>query len=145
MKTMNKSKNFALTVMGVVLLAIGLYFAKTVSDPQGFMKALPYVLIGFGCGAFGQGMGNIITRKAVKNDPEIEKQTEIDRKDERNIAIANRSKAKAYDIMIYVYGALMLAFLLMGTNAAVILLLVFAQLFVSGCSIYYRCKYDKEM
>ena len=142
---MKKSKNFALTVMGLVLLAIGLTLAKTVSDPQGIMKALPYVLIGVGCGAFGQGMGNIIARKAVKNAPEIEKQMEIARKDERNVAIANRSKAKAYDIMIYVYSALMLAFTLMGTDMVVILLLVFAYLFIAGCSIYYRSKYDKEM
>ncbi|MEA4932732.1 MAG: hypothetical protein VB071_03970 [Lawsonibacter sp.] len=142
---MKKSKDFALTVIGLVLLAIGLYLAKTVSNPQGIMKALPYVLIGVGCGAFGQGMGNIIARKAVKNAPEIEKQMEIARKDERNVAIANRSKANAYDIMVYVYSALMLAFALMGTDMAVILLLVFAYLFIVGCSIYYRCKYNKEM
>ena len=100
---------------------------------------------GVGCDAFGQGMGNILARKAVKNFPEIEKQMEIDRKDERNLVIANRSKAKAYDIMIYVYSALMLAFALMGTDMAVILLLVFAYLFVVGCGVYYGCKYDKEM
>jgi 4-hydroxybenzoate polyprenyltransferase len=70
---------------------------------------------------------------------------EIERKDERNIAISNRSKAKAYDLMIFVFGALMLSFALMGVDLVLILLLVFAYLFVVGYGIFYRIKYDKEM
>ncbi|HYF75143.1 MAG TPA: hypothetical protein VD757_01040, partial [Candidatus Nitrosocosmicus sp.] len=75
----------------------------------------------------------------------IEKQLEIDRHDERNIAIGNRAKAKAYDMMIYVFGALLLAFALMDVDMTALLLLVFAYLFVVGYGIYYRIKYDKEM
>ena len=142
---MKKSMNYSLTVMGLVMLAIGLHFAMAAGAPQGVMKTLPYVLIGLGCGVFGHGMGNIIAHKAVKNAPEIERQIEIDRKDERNMAIACRSKAKAYDVMIYAYSALLLAFVLMGTDTAVVLLLVCAYLFVAGCGIYYRFKYEKEM
>lgn len=33
---------------------------------------------------------------------------DIVRKDERNIAISNRAKAKAYDLMTYTFGALLL-------------------------------------
>ena len=46
---------------------------------------------------------------------------------------------------LYIFGALMLAFVLMQIELAAILLLVAAYLFIVGCSIYYRSKYEKEM
>lgn len=137
--------SYIITALGLLLLGIGLYLIKTVADPQGVMEALPYVLVGIGCGSFGQGMGNLISGKVLKGHPDIEKQMEIERKDERNIAIGNKAKAKAYDLMIYVFGALLLSFALMGVGMAPILLLDFAYLFVIGYGVYYRVKYDKEM
>ena len=61
------------------------------------------------------------------------------------IAIGNRAKAKAYDMMIFVFGSLLLAFALMGIDVIAVLLTTFAYLFVVGYGIYYRCKFDKEM
>ena len=109
------------------------------------MLALPYVCMGVGCGVFGSGMGNIISARAMTNHPELQKQLEISQKDERNIAIARRAKAKAYDMMIYVFAALMLTFALMNISLTATLLLVFAYLLVAFCGVYYRCKYEKEM
>lgn len=137
--------SYILTALGLILLGTGLYLIKTVSDPQGIMVALPYVLAGIGCGIFGQGMGDLVSRKALKGYPDIEKRIEIERKDERNITISNRAKAKAYDMMVYVFGALMLSFALMNVGMVPILLLVFAYLFVIGYGVFCRCKYDKEM
>ncbi|MFK7697603.1 hypothetical protein ACI5FR_32875, partial [Paenibacillus sp. HJGM_3] len=59
--------------------------------------------------------------------------------------IANRGKAKAYDMMVFVFGALILALALMGVDLTVVLLLVFAYLFTIGYGTYYRFKYYKEM
>lgn len=137
--------NYSLTVVGLLLLGAGLYLARTVIEPQGVMRALPYVFIGVGCGIFGQGMGEIISRRAIKNNPDIQKRMDIEKNDERNMAIANRAKAKAYDMMIFVFGALMIAYALMGIDLVQVLLLVFAYLFVIGYGIYYRFKFDKEM
>ncbi|MDD4493571.1 MAG: hypothetical protein PHV32_04365 [Eubacteriales bacterium] len=143
---MKKSKmDFAIVVVGIILLGVGLYLVKSIIDPQGFMKAFPYVCVGLGCGLFGHGMGNIISHKAIQTDPNIEKQLEIDKKDERNIAISSKAKSKAFDLMTFVFGALMIAFALMEIDLVAVPLLVFAYLFVQGCAIYYRCKYDKEM
>ncbi len=47
--------------------------------------------------------------------------------------------------MIYVFGALLLSFALMGVGLAPILLLDVAYLFVIGYGVFYRFKYDKEM
>ena len=90
-------------------------------------------------------MGNLISDKAIQNYPDIKRQIEIEEKDERNIAISSRAKAKAYDIMTFVFGALMVSFALMGVDMIPILLFVFTYLFIQGYAIYYHCKYEKEM
>ncbi|WP_324823045.1 DUF6442 family protein [Sinanaerobacter sp. ZZT-01] len=139
------ASTYLLTISGLLLLGIGLYLIKTLVDPQGILRALPYVCVGLGCGIFGHGMGELISLKAMKGHPDLEKQLKIDKNDERNIAIANRAKAKAYDMMLFVFGALMLSFALMEVDLTLILLLVFSYLFIAGYGIYYRIKYDKEM
>ena len=140
-----KITEYSVTIIGLLLLAAGLCLLKMNGTPQGIMFALPYVCIGIGCGLFGQGMGNIISELAVRSNPEIQKKLEIEKNDERNIAIANRAKGKAYDMMTFVYGALMVSFALMGIDMIAVLLLVFAYLLVHGFALYYRFKFDKEM
>ena len=135
----------ALGILGLVLLAAGLYLAKTIAVPQGIMRALPYVFIGIGCGLFGQGMGGVIERRVLRKNPEILKQKEIEVNDERNREISSRAKAKAYDTMVFVFGALMITFALMGVDMVAVLLLVFAHLFVVGSHIYYHVKFEKEL
>jgi len=132
-------------VFGLLLLGTGLYLIKIIIEPQGIMRALPYVCVGLGCGVLGNGMGEVITRRAIKNHPDVEKQMKIDKQDERNVAIGNRAKAKAYDMMIFVFGALILTFTLMGVDRVTVILLVFAYLLVVVYGVYYRCKFDKEM
>ena len=134
-----------LGILGLALLAAGLYLAKTTDAATGIMRALPYVCIGIGCGLFGQGMGGVIERSVLKNHPELIKQKQIEVNDERNQEISNRAKAKAYDMMVFVFGALMVALALMGVDLIVVLLLVFAYLFVVGSGVYYRVKFEKEL
>ncbi|MFD1738631.1 hypothetical protein ACFSCX_19100 [Bacillus salitolerans] len=136
---------FILTVVGVGLLVGGLYFIKTIEDPQGMLGALPYICFGVGCAIFGHGMGEILLQRAMKSAPAAAKQLEIDKKDERNLAISNQAKAKAYDLMIFVFGALLSAFALMGIDLMVLLLLFFAYLLILVYCTYYRFKFNKEM
>lgn len=140
-----KVMDYVFVITGLLLLGLGFVLLKALSDPQGFMSALPFVCIGVGSGVFGHGMGNVISFQTLKNSPDIQKQIEIDQRDERNIAISNRSKAKSYDLMIFVFGALMLSFALMGVDITAVLLLVFSYLLVIGYGIYYRLKYEREM
>lgn len=142
---MKKAKHYIVTVIGVIILALGLYLVKTIESPQKFLLALPYVCIGVGCGMLGHGISSLISGRILQKHPEIQKQNEINEKDERNIIVASRAKAKAYDLMTYVFGALMVSFALMGVDVVPILLLVFAYLLVHGYAVYYRCKYEKEM
>lgn len=140
-----KVKDCSMIVLGIVLLAAGLVLVKIVTEPQGAMLALPYICIGIGCGLFGGGMGNIFGRKALASNPEAKREMEIAEKDERNVLIAAYAKAKAYDMMVFVFGALMVSFALMGVDVIAILLLVAVYLFVVGYGIFYRIKYEKEM
>ena len=132
-------------ILGVLLLAIGVYLIRISGDPQGVMRALPYVCIGIGCGLFGHGMGNVISEQAIHSDPALKKKLDIEKNDERNIAIANKAKGKAFDMMTFVFGALMVSFALMGVDMVAVLLLVFAYLSVHSFALYYRFKFDKEM
>lgn len=68
--------------IGAALLAAGLVLLKLDSHPQGVMLALPYVCIGLGCGAFGCGLGDLIQGRAVRKHPQLQKQMEIEQKDE---------------------------------------------------------------
>ena len=81
-----------------------MYLIKTSNDPQGVMRTLPYVCIGVGCGLFGHGMGNVISERAINSAPELKKKLDIEKNDERNVAIANKAKGKAFDGIICPYG-----------------------------------------
>jgi hypothetical protein len=122
----------------------GLVLLKAIAEPQGVLQVLPYLCIGIGCGVFGHGAGEIAANRAYAKNPQLRKQMEIEKQDERNIAIANQAKAKAYDSMLYVLGAVMIAFALMNVQTTTILLLVGAYLLVVGVFIFYLNKYQKE-
>ena len=61
--------NYIYVFIGLVLLGVGLYLTKSVANPQGVMRALPYVMIGLGCGIFGQGMGDLIQNARSRTAP----------------------------------------------------------------------------
>lgn len=142
------SKNvfdYLITGVGILILGTGLLLTKTLSNSQGIMVYMPYVFIGIGCIGFGYGMGNMVSKRVLKNNPEIENQIEIDKHDERNVAISNHAKAKSFDFMVYVFGALILSFAIMGIDWILLLLLVFAYLLTIGNYIYYMYKYNREI
>ncbi len=142
---MKKFQNYVMIVVGLVLLVGGLVLLKVVDEPQGLMLTLPYICVGLGCGMFGGGMGNLIGSRVLESNPKAKKLKEIEEKDERNRMIASQAKARAYDMMVFVFGALMFSFALMNIELRAILLLVVAYLFVIGVGVYYRYKLDAEM
>lgn len=145
MKKNESGKHIILTAIGFIIFAVGLVLVKSTPDAEGVLLTLPYLCVGIGTGIFGQNLGAIISGLALKNDPESAKRIEIETNDERNTAIRNKAKAKAYDLMIMVFGALMLAFGLMSADMSVILTFAAAYLFIVFSSIYFLGKYQKEM
>lgn len=142
---MNKTKELLIALAGIALIGAGLYLMKAVDHPESLMKTLPYICIGIGCGMFGHGLGDYVSKKNVENNPELAKQVEIETKDERNVMIGNMAKAKGYDMMIYVFSALLLTFALMEVSFTVLIPMVIAYLFVVGYSLYHRLKIEKTL
>lgn len=142
---MKKNLSLIISFIGIVSISAGILMLGTLENPSKFIITLSYIFIGVGCGVFGHGMGNFVVAKAIQHNPEAEQQINIIRNDERNIAIANRAKAKAYDLMTYSFGALLLIFALMGIDLIPLLLIASAYLFIQAYAVYYRIKFDKEM
>lgn len=140
---MKTTKNIAAVSIGILLVGVGLFFLK--ADPQSVNQVLPYICIGVGCGVFGHGAGELMAKCALRKDPQVLRRIEVEKNDERNLAISARAKGKAFDLMTFVFSALMLVFALMEVELKALLLLVFAYLFVQGTSVYYLVRYQKEM
>ena len=141
---MKKYINTVLLTAGFLMAGGGLYIVKSGME-SGIFKTLPYILIGLGCGLFGQSLSTIISGNMLKKDPKLMKKMDIEKNDERNISISNAAKGKAYDIMTFVYGALMLIFALMNIELSATLMLTGAYLFVQGTAVFWRIKLDKIM
>lgn len=143
---MRRSVRNALAIVGGLgAVVIGFVLLRTMPDASGLMDVLPFVFIGVGCGAFGYGAGDAISAHVLKKDPELARELEIEQKDERRVMIAERSKARAFDVMTYALGALMLCFALMKVELSVVLLLVGTYLAVEGYAVYQMVKLDQEM
>ena len=150
---------------GLLLLAAGLLALKWAPARQGALvysgQILPLVGVGprppggAGCAALClhrpwlRGVWERLKRphqpKVLRASPRLQKQIAIDQDDERNIALSNRAKAKAFDAMLYLFGACLIAFSLMGDPLFATLALVAAYLLTVGLLIFYLNKYHKEM
>ncbi len=129
-----------LAVAGIALMIAGVVWLRA-----GVENVVPYLCIGVGAGIFGHGTGAWLQYRALKDAPEARRRIEIETNDERNVAMNNRAKAKAYDAMIYIFSALMLVFALMEIDFVAVLLLVAGYLAVCGIYVYYHVRYDREM
>ena len=133
-------------VTGALLpLVAALMLNLAPAQEQPLLRVLPFLCLGVGAGLLGQGVGQLLQRKALQGNPELARQQQIEVEDERNIQLAQRAKAKAFDLMIFVFGALLLAFALMQVDLTAILLLVGAYLLVQGYAVYCRVRLEKEM
>ena len=137
-------KNILKILFGLLIALAGFFSIRLLDTPENLMRALPYLLIGAGCGLLGHGAGELGRAYALGKDPALQKQLDIEAKDERNVQLANAAKAKAFDLMNYIYAALMLAFALTGESLWVVLPLVAAYLFIEGYAIYQRMKLERE-
>lgn len=138
-------KNILLSFLGVVLVALGLYIYQKNVGMDKTVVVIPYIFIAIGCGILGHFTGNLIQYYSTKNNEELKRQIEIEKNDERNILIAEKSKAKAYDLMIYLFAAMLIIFSLMGADKLQILVLVAIYLSLQIYALYWRSKFESRM
>lgn len=146
---MKKNKNvieeWLLTFVGIGLVVVGFLLHKYSLSTDKMMVIIPYIFIGVGSGIFGHFMDNLIKYFSTKNHKELERQIQIDKNDERNILIAEKSKAKAYDLMIYLFASLLIIFSLMGVDKLAIIMIVAIYLSIQIYALYWRSKFESKM
>lgn len=138
-------KNILLSFLGVVLVAVGLYIYQKTVGMDKTVVVIPYIFIAIGCGILGHFTGNLIQYYSTKNNEELKRQIEIEKNDERNVLIAEKSKAKAYDLMIYLFAAMLIIFSLMGADKLQILVLVAIYLSLQIYALYWKSKFESRM
>ena len=138
-------KNILLSFLGVVLVALGLYIYQKTVGMDKTVVVIPYIFIAIGCGILGHFTGNLIQYYSTKNNEEFKGQIEIEKNDERNVLIAEKSKAKAYDLMIYLFAAMLIIFSLMGADKLQILVLVAIYLSLQIYALYWKSKFESRM
>lgn len=94
---MKNKKNLFCVLGGLILWLSGFWLVRRSGISWETLRVLPYLMIGIGCGLFGYGVGEMVNRRVLDSNPTLAKEQEIAKKDERNVALANRAKAKAYD------------------------------------------------
>ena len=108
-------------------------------------RVVPFLALGVGCGVFGAGAGELLAGAAMKKHPELQKQNEIEQKDERNVALRHAAKAKGYDMMTYAFGAMLLFSALMEADLLLTLVMVAVYLLVQFYTLWQRFRLEKEM
>ncbi len=131
----------------IALIAIGLGLAGTVYLflDKGISSRGTGTLIGIASGLTGMSVSQLLTLRMEDTDPSLRKRNEIERKDERNLAIRRRAKALSGDVLLWaVIGMSWLSF---GLGAPSWILLLAAAVFVvkSLLELCLMVRYQREM
>ena len=135
-------KNSCLLVVSLLMFGAGFLLTK---NEWATSIMIPYLLLGFGVGLFGNSISGLLVARNLKSDPELAKKDRINSQDERNQFISAKSKEKAFDLTTYLLGALMLAYALMKQHLAVELSLVAVYLLIHFYASYWRFRLEKEI
>ena len=129
-------------LMLVIVSAISFYFF---SSERFAYTVVSYAIFGGGFGLLGDGIGRLNAARLEKKDPERMKIINIEKNDERNIAIDEKARAKAYTLSIYLFSAALVILAIMRVELKALLIVLCADLIVMIYSLYIRLKLYKEM
>ena len=135
---MQKKSTFYITALSIsIIMIIGSLFVE--------INSFSGLLLGTGAGVFGANIAKLYFINLEKKNPDIIKENEIELKDERNILIRQRAKAKSADIIQWLI--MLIAYLTIFVNAPLWITLLTVGIFVlyNIIQIYYINKFNKEM
>lgn len=139
MKINYVARNAIAIVLGLLLIVVGIF----VIDQN--TKSISGVCIGIGAGLASMCIAKLIIYLYYEKHPAIKKQSNIDSKDERTMAITNKAKAKAFDILTAMLMIIPFLFILINLSLWMILATIGLYLFGFFVQIFYTMKYSKEM
>ena len=135
---MQKKSMFYITAIIIsVIMIIGSQFVELNSHSG--------ILLGTGAGVLGANIAKLYFINLEKKNPDIIKENEIELKDERNVLILQKAKAKSADITQWLI--MLIAYLEILVNAPLWITLVTIGIFIlyNIIQIYYVNKFNKEM
>lgn len=103
------------------------------------------ILCGVGIGLFALGMSQFLALHKLRKNPALEKQEQIERGDERNMAIRRRAKALSGDIIQWLIMAAAWVSIILDAPLWVTLTAVGVFLLKTLLEIFLMIQYDKEM
>lgn len=109
------------------------------------VKRISGMFIGIGAGLFGMSISGLLMKRLEQEHPELDKQAEIEYKDERNIIIRNRAKAKAGDMTQWLMMGIAYFTIAISAPLWITLAVIAAFLFYHAAGVYLMNKYQKEM
>jgi len=127
---MQKKSTFYITALSIsIIMIIGSLFVE--------LNSLSGLLLGTGSGFFGANIAKLYFINLEKKNPDIIKENEIELKDERNILIRQKAKAKSADIIQWLI--MLIAYLTIFVNAPLWITLLIVGIFVlyNIIQIYY--------
>ncbi len=139
---MKKNKlvtDILLMIVGIVLLAVGLLVVdESAKNIGGFC-------IGVGAALGAIHLGKLVLYPYYKKHPDLERQSQIEAKDERNVSINDKAKSKAFDFTIKLLVAVPFLLILLDAPLWMTLTAVGFYLLPYGMQVYYMVKYNSEM
>jgi len=136
---MKRSFYYATLIAGICSIIASLFFRSEE------VKLISGLLIGIGAGLSGMSVANLVVKHLERKNPELEKQAEIEYKDERNTMIRNRAKAKAGNITQWLIMGIAYITIIVSTPLWVTLTVIAVFLIYNMIVIYLMNKYQKEM
>ena len=137
---MNK-KNLGgiLLLAGAALLLLGLLLGDRVSDAMGGM------LFGAGSGLMAMGLSRLLTARYDARHPQQARRSEIEQRDERNVAIRRRAQAVAGEALQW--AVIVAAWISVGLGAPLWVTLAAVGVFVakSVLELVLMARYQREM
>ena len=137
---MNK-KNLGgiLLLAGALLLLLGLLLGDRVSDAMGGM------LFGAGSGLMAMGLSRLLTARYDARHPQQARRSEIEQRDERNVAIRRRAQAVAGEALQW--AVIVAAWISVGLGAPLWVTLAAVGVFVakSVLELVLMARYQREM
>ena len=114
-----------LLVVGAILIARGI----VLKFPDGYTESS---LFGLGCGLISAGIVSTIGSIRMLRNPSKVEEVEINKKDERNVLIREKTNSKVYSIFVYIECFIVIISMLLGKREISLLfsVLVIAKLVV---------------
>jgi len=139
MKNNKTTRNIIFILLGVIILAVGIFVR---SDG---LKSVAGFCIGIGLALIAMNVLNLILILYYRKHPAIKKQSDIELKDERTVAITNKAKAKAFDIMLKILFIIPFLMILIDLPIWMMIATIAIYAFALSLQMYLTLRYYKEM